>query len=37
MSGEECSRGGIVQLMTVIALNNFDGVVNLCGDKGKKI
>jgi hypothetical protein len=31
MSGEECSRGGIV------ALNSSNGVAKLCGDKGKKI
>jgi hypothetical protein len=37
MSGEECSRVGIIELMTVVALNNFDGVTKLCGDKSKKI
>jgi hypothetical protein len=35
MSGEEYSRGGIVELTTVIALNNFDGASKLCGDKGE--
>jgi hypothetical protein len=34
MSDEECSRGGVVKLMTVVALNNFDGAAKLCGDKG---
>jgi hypothetical protein len=28
MSGEECSRGGIVKLMTVVTLNSFDGGPN---------
>jgi hypothetical protein len=36
MSGEECSRGGVVELTAVVALNNFDGVAKLCTDKGKK-
>jgi hypothetical protein len=35
VSGEECSRVGIVELMTVVAMNNFDGVAKLCGDKGE--
>jgi hypothetical protein len=35
MSGEECSRGGVVKLMIVVALNIFDGVAKLCGDKGE--
>jgi hypothetical protein len=35
MSGEECSRGSIVELMTIIALNIFDGAAKLCGDKGE--
>jgi hypothetical protein len=33
MSGEECSRGDVVKLTSVIALNNFDGAAKLCGDK----
>jgi hypothetical protein len=37
MSGEECSRGGIVELMAIVALNNFDGTAKLCGDQRKKI
>jgi hypothetical protein len=36
MSGEERSRGGIVELMIVVTLNNFDGTAKLCGDKGEK-
>jgi hypothetical protein len=34
MSGEECSRGGVIELTVVVALNNFDGAAKLCGDKG---
>jgi hypothetical protein len=37
MSGRERSRGGVVELTTVVALNNFDGASKLCGDKGEKI
>jgi hypothetical protein len=37
MNGEECSRGGIVELTAVVTLNNFDGAAKLCGDKGKKM
>jgi hypothetical protein len=36
-SGGECSRGGIVELMVIVALKNFDGATKLCGDKGEKI
>jgi hypothetical protein len=35
MSGEEFLRGGIVELMVVVALNNFNGEAKLCGDKGE--
>jgi hypothetical protein len=35
MSGEECSRGGIVELLAVVALDRFDGAAKLCGDKGE--
>jgi hypothetical protein len=35
MSDEECSRGGVVELTTVVTLNSFDGVAKLCTDKGK--
>jgi hypothetical protein len=34
-SGEECSRVGVVELMTFVAMNRFDGVAKLCGDKGE--
>jgi hypothetical protein len=37
MSGEECSRGGVAELMVVVALNNFDDAAKLCEDKGEKI
>jgi hypothetical protein len=37
MSGEQCSRGGVVELTTIVTLNIFDGVAKLCGDKGEKI
>jgi hypothetical protein len=37
MSGEECLRGGVVELLSVVALDNFDGATKLCGDKGEKI
>jgi hypothetical protein len=37
MSGEECSRGGVVELPVVVALDGFDGAAKLCGDKGEKI
>jgi hypothetical protein len=30
--GEECMRGGVVKLMTIVALDDFDGVPKLCGD-----
>jgi hypothetical protein len=36
MSAEECSRGGVVELTTVVALNSFDGATKLRGDKGEK-
>jgi hypothetical protein len=37
MSGEERSRGGIVELSAIVTLNNFDGAAKLRGDKGEKI
>jgi hypothetical protein len=36
MSGEECSRGGVVKLPAVVALDSFDGAAKLCGDKDEK-
>jgi hypothetical protein len=35
MSGEECSRADIIELMAIVALNYFDGAAKLCGDKGE--
>jgi hypothetical protein len=32
LGGEECTRGGIVELTTIVALDDFDGAVKLCGD-----
>jgi hypothetical protein len=37
MSGEECSREGVVELTVVVTLDYFDDVVKLCEDKGEKI
>jgi hypothetical protein len=36
MNGEECLRGGVVELTVVVALNSFDGAAKQCGDKGEK-
>jgi hypothetical protein len=30
--GEECVRGGVIELTTIIALDGFDGTTKLCGD-----
>jgi hypothetical protein len=35
--GEECMRGGVIELTTIVALDGFDGVAKLCGDISKKI
>jgi hypothetical protein len=35
--GEECARGGIIELTTIIALDGFDGMTKLCGDISDKI
>jgi hypothetical protein len=35
--GEECVRGGIIELATVVILDDFDGTTKLCGDISKKI
>jgi hypothetical protein len=37
MSDGECSRGCVVELTVVVALNNFDGAAKLCGDTDKKL
>jgi hypothetical protein len=31
-SGEECVRGGVIELTTIAALDDFDGVAKLCED-----
>jgi hypothetical protein len=30
--GEECARGGVIELTTTVALDDFDGAAKLCGD-----
>ena len=30
--GEECARGGVVELTAIVALDGFDGAAKLCGD-----
>jgi hypothetical protein len=35
--GEECVRGGVIELTTIIALDDFDGVAKLCGDISEKV
>jgi hypothetical protein len=35
--GKECTRGGIVELTTVVTLDSFDGAAKLRGNKGEKI
>jgi hypothetical protein len=37
ISGKECMRGGIIELMTIVALHSFDGAAKLCGDISEKI
>jgi hypothetical protein len=37
ISGEECSRGGVVEHTTIVALDSFDGAAKLCEDKDEKI
>jgi hypothetical protein len=32
IGGEECTRVGVVEVMVIIALDDFDGVAKLCGD-----
>jgi hypothetical protein len=33
--GKECMGGGIVELMTIVTLDDFDGVAKLHGNKGE--
>jgi hypothetical protein len=35
--GEECAREGVIELMTIVALYDFDGVAKLCGDISEKM
>jgi hypothetical protein len=35
--GKECTRGGIVELTSIVTLDGFDGVAKLHGNKGKKL
>jgi hypothetical protein len=30
--GEECARGGIIELTTIVAFDGFDGAAKLCGN-----
>jgi hypothetical protein len=34
--GEECMRGGVIELTTIITLDGFDGAAKLCGDINEK-
>jgi hypothetical protein len=36
ISGQECMRGGIIELTAIITLDSFDGAAKLCGDISKK-
>jgi hypothetical protein len=35
--GEECARGGIIKLTTIVTLDGFDGAAKRCGDISEKI
>jgi hypothetical protein len=35
--GEECMRGGIIEVTTIVALDGFDGAAKLCGNICKKL
>jgi hypothetical protein len=35
--GEECARGGIVELTAIVTLDGFDGAAKLCGDISEKM
>jgi hypothetical protein len=30
--GEECARGGVIELTTIVVPDDFDGAAKLCGD-----
>jgi hypothetical protein len=34
--GEECTRGSVIELTAIVALDCFDGAAKLCGDISKK-
>jgi hypothetical protein len=34
---EECMRGGVIELTTIVTLDDFDGAAKLCGDISEKI
>jgi hypothetical protein len=31
IGGEECGRGGVIQLTAIVTLGGFDGAAKLCG------
>jgi hypothetical protein len=35
--GEECMRGGVIELTAIVALDGFDGAAKLCGNISKKL
>jgi hypothetical protein len=35
--GEECARGGVIELMAIVTLNGFDGAAKLCRDISEKM
>jgi hypothetical protein len=35
--GEECARGGVIELTTIVALDCCDGAAKLCGDISEKM
>jgi hypothetical protein len=37
ISGEEYARGSVVELTTIVTLDDFDGAAKLCGDISEKI
>jgi hypothetical protein len=37
IGGKEHSEGGIIELTSIVTLDNFDGAVKLCGDISEKI
>jgi hypothetical protein len=35
IGGKECTRGGIIKLMAIVTLDDFDGAARLHGNKGE--